>query len=108
MMYVIHMMRKLSLFSIAAAAGLFLFDAVYYWVFKLHFKVRNVMELWSDISRPGFEKTQAALKAFVPPHAWKSFIHLPAPLLIALLAVLFYAAYRFLFFLSGEKRSARL
>ncbi len=101
-------MRSISQILMVIAIGLFLFDAVYQWIAIARFKIRTVEELWSDFSRPGFEHARAAFQSVIPPNGWDSFAHFPAPAVIAIAAVFFYALFRFLAFLSGAGKDSRL
>jgi hypothetical protein len=101
-------MRGMSQILMLIAVGLFFYDLVAEWIVAAHFKIRTVEELGKDISVGLYEQIHVVFERIIPPSAWNAFAHIPAPAFIAILGMLFYGIYRFMFYLSGESRGSRL
>lgn len=103
-----HACRGISQLLAVLALGLLLFDLAYSWIAAARFKVRNLEELWGDLGKSSLAHGRRALQAALSPAGWETLAHMPAPVLLLILAGIFYAAFWLLSVIRGGGRASRL
>ena len=100
--------RNLSRFFMVFALGAALYDLVYQGVAEARFKIRTVEEFWTDLSSSSFLAFKNMLQSALSTKAENTLVHLPMPVLLLLISLLFYVIFRVIFLIRGEDKSIRL
>lgn len=83
--------------------GLGLYETLACWINKMPLKIRSVEELYKSISVEHYNHIRATGMMYIPSDKWDSVAHLPAPVLLFILSVIFYAIFRLLCLVMGIK-----
>ena len=102
-----QVLRSTSVVFAVVSAGMALVELVYQGVANASPRIRTVEEMWSDISKPGFDSGHKIIQSLMPGMS-NAIVHAPAPVPFAALAIVFYIAYRLMSFARGETKSTRL
>ena len=98
-------LQAISTFLLLIAVGFFLFDLMYQWALHGQFKVLSIEAVWTDTNKDSYESVQSIAETIIPTDQWLFFSHLPAALVLLIIAAVFYLPFRLLSLLGlGKKK----